>query len=256
MEPLHICVRRTLPWDDEEAVAAALDPAARPMVELWNATFNLRYPAFRSRLTRIARESWSRIEDAKLTPRAELPPGALVAPVDDDDWFSPEIASRLLAERHPSRQGFHWNRYIVEAPRRRRRWPWARSRRAADTSRYTCGSNNYAVRNLPALSAALGGHVVASRVFDANPGLVRHLDASLSIQSRSLASQSAFEMSGRRARKSTPGQPAPEPTRDVLLGMYRSHRGFYDHLRLPSEVAWAQPYVAAMAELMHELRLK
>ena len=50
MELLHICVRRTLPWHDEAEVAAALRPEMRPKVEVWNATFNLRYAAFRLRL--------------------------------------------------------------------------------------------------------------------------------------------------------------------------------------------------------------
>ena len=162
MERLHICVRRTLPWDDETAVAAGLAPEMRARVELWNATFNLRYPAFRFRLTQIARRNWSRIENATLTPLEEIPPGAQVVPVDDDDWFSPEIGSRLLAERDPSLHGYHWNRYILEAPRTPRRWPFARKRRAADTSRYTCGSNNYAVLNLPELAVAIASHVTAS----------------------------------------------------------------------------------------------
>ena len=114
MELLHICVRRTLPWHDEAAVAATLAPLMRPRVELWNATFNLSYAAFRHRLNLIARENWSRIEHARLTPLGEIPPGALVVPVDDDDWFSPELGRRLLAERKPSLHGYHWNRYILE----------------------------------------------------------------------------------------------------------------------------------------------
>jgi hypothetical protein len=244
VELLHICVRRTLPWHDEAAVAAALVPNMRPKVELWNATFNLRYPAFRLRLTRIARENLSRIENAKLARLEETPPGALVVPVDDDDWLSPEIGSRLLAEPDPSPHGYHWNRYILEAPRHPRRWPWARERRAADTSRYTCGSNNYAIRNLPELAAAISSHVKASEHFDGNPSRVKHLDASLSLQSRNLASQTTL------------GKRVSELTRDELIEKFRGYRALYDRVRLPRELAWAQPSVIAMAELMHELRLK
>jgi hypothetical protein len=36
VELLHICVR-TLPWHDEAAVAASLDPIVRGRVELWRA---------------------------------------------------------------------------------------------------------------------------------------------------------------------------------------------------------------------------
>ena len=244
MELLHICVRRTLPWHDEAAVAAALVPGMRPRVELWHATFNLRYAAFRLRLTRIARENLGRIENAKLTRLEQSPPGVLVVPVDDDDWLSPEIGSRLIAERDPSLQGFHWNRYILEAPRRRRRWPWARPRRAADTSRHTCGSNNYAVRNLPELAATIPNHERASEHFDANPRRVKRLDAWLSLQNRNLASQTTL---GRRVAGFT---------RDDLIEEFQRYRALYSRLRLPREIAWAQPCVTAMAELMHELRLK
>jgi hypothetical protein len=249
---LYICVRRTLPWHDEVAVAAGLHPQMRSRVALWNATFNLRYAAFRQRLTEIARENWSRIPNAKLAPLSEVPPGALIAPVDDDDWFSPELASRLLAEHEPARYGYHWNRYVLETPRGSRRWPWARRRRAADTSRYTCSSNNYAVSNLPELTAAVDGHVPASRIFDAGPRGVKHVAASLSVQSRNLASRTTLERGRRWA--AVRGERQPDFSRDDLIRAFRAHRALYDGLRLPGEVAWAQPCVAAMAELMHELR--
>lgn len=256
MEPLHICVRRTLPWHDEAAVAAALAPEMRSRYELWNATFNLGYAAFRLRLSRIARENWSRIENGKLTPLEEIPPGALVAPVDDDDWFSPEIGIRLLAEREPSLHGYHWNRYILEAPRNPRRWPFSRRRRAADTSRYTCGSNNYAILNLPELAAAIPSHVTASRIFDADPGRVKHVGASLSLQCRNLASRTALYGGRRPVSYAAIAANQTPLSRDALIERFRVHRALYDRLRLPSEVAWAQPSVVAIAELMHELRLK
>jgi len=254
MQPLYICTRHTLPWGDETAVAAALVPRMRPTVELWNATFNLRYPEFRMRLTQIARENLDRIENAELMRLEEIPLGALVVPVDDDDWFSPEIASRLLAERDPSLQGYHWNPYvleaprhrrcIVEAPRHRRCWRWARVRREIDTSRHTCGTNSYAVRNLPELAAAISDHLTASRHFDENPGRVKRLDASLSLHNLNLASQTTL------------GKRVPELTRDDLIEKFQGHRALYDRVRLPRELAWAQPSVAAMAVLMHRIRLK
>jgi hypothetical protein len=250
VELLHICVRRTLPWHDEAAVAASLDPIVRGKVELWNATFQLTYAAFRHRMTQIARENWSRVEHAQLTPREQIPPGALVAPVDDDDWFSPEMGRRLLAERSTSLHGYHWNRYLLETPRRPRRWPFARSRRATDTSRYTCSSNNYAVVNLPELELAIGSHVAASRIFDARPGRVKHVAASLSLQCRNLASRSAL---GNGLRFAQPGAPPPPFSPETLIEKLRRQREFYDRLRLPPEVAWAEPSAAAVAELLREM---
>jgi hypothetical protein len=45
-------------------------------------------------------------------------------------------------------------------------------------------------------------------------------------------------------------------TRDDLIREFQKYRSLYARLRLPREVAWAQPCVTAMAELMHELRPK
>ena len=244
MEPLYLCVRSTLPWHDEAAVAAALVPELRAPVELWNATFDLRYAAFRIRLIEIAQRNLGRVENAKVARFEDVPPGALVVPVDDDDWFSPELAHRLLTAGKPDAQGYHWNRYNLEPPRRTRRWSWSSRRRTRDTSPHTCGTNNYAVRNLPELSMAVKNHVWASRHFDANVGRVQRLEASLSVQNRNLASRSRLAGPGTRL------------TRDALIEKARRYRKFYDRVRLPPEVAWAQPYAAAMAELMHSVRLR
>ena len=243
MEPLYICVRSTLPWHDEAAVAAALVPELRQPVEMWNAIFDLRYARFRVRLMEIAQLNLGRVENAKVARLEEVPPGALVVPVDDDDWFSPELAHRLLAEGRPNAQGFHWNRYNLEPPRRKRSWSWTHRRRTRDTSPHTCGTNNYAVRNLPELRRAVTNHVWASRHFDANVSRVTRLEASLSVQNRSLASRSRLVGAGTAM------------TRDALIEKSRRYQRFYDRSRLPPEVAWAQPYVAAMAELMHSIRL-
>ena len=245
MGPLPICVRGTLPWHDEAAVEARLVPELRQKVALWNECFNLRYAAFRVRLAQIAQRNWSQIENAKLTPREEIAPGALLVPVDDDDWFSPELAQQLLPHADARLEGLHWNRYILELPRRGRRFAWGRARRAADTSRHTCGSNNYSIRNLPAFDRAITNHVWASEYFDAHPSRVKRLEASLSVQNRNFASRSGLG-----------GHKKLVITREELLERFRRHRSLYEGLRLPPEVAWAQPYVTSMAELMDSIRLK
>jgi hypothetical protein len=224
----------------------------RTTVALWNATFNVTYAAFRHRMTQIARANWRRIEHTRLTPLEQIPPGALVAPVDDDDWFSPEIGRRLLAERSASLHGYHWNRYLLEPPRRPRRWPFARPRRARDTSAYTCSSNNYAVVNLPELKPAIDSHLKADEIFTAGLGRVKHVDASLSLQCRNLASTSA--LSSRHLP--TPAGVGPPLTRQGLIEKLQRQRAFYDRLRLPPEVAWAESSAAAVAELLREMRLK
>ena len=245
MGPLPICVRSTLPWHDEAAAGAALVPELRQKVALWNECFSLRYAAFRVRLIEIAQRNWSRIENAKLVRREELAPGALLVPVDDDDWFAPDLAQHVLAADAPPLEGLHWKRYILELPRHSRRLPWLRARRPPDTSPHTCGSNNYAIRNLPGLARGITNHVWASEHFDAHPARVKHVDASLSVQNRNLASRSGLG-----------GQRRLEITRDELIERFRRHRSLYDRLRLPPEVAWAQGCVAEMAELMGSIHLR
>jgi hypothetical protein len=238
-------VRATLPWHDEAAATAAQLPELRQKVVLWNQCFSLRYAAFRVRLIEIAQENWSRIENAKLTRREDVPAGALLVPVDDDDWFAPDLARHLLREQDAAFEGLHWDRYILELPRRRRRFPWSRQRRAADTSRHTCGSNNYAIRNRPDFGRAITNHVWASEWFDAHPGRVKRLAASLSVQNRNFASRSGLG-----------GHKQLDISRDALIERYRRHRSLYDRLRLPPEVSWAQPHVDAMAELMRAIQLR
>ena len=245
MAPLPICIRAGLPWHDEAAATAGLLPELRQKVVVWNECFSLRYAPFRARLVEIARENWSRIENAQPMRPEDVAAGTLLVPVDDDDWFAPDLASHLLPEQETPFEGLHWDRYILELPRRPRRFPWRRQRRAADTSRHTCGSNNYAIRHRPEFARGITNHVWASEWFDAHPGRVKRLAASLSVQNRNLASRSGLG-----------GQKRLEITHAALIERFRRHRKLYHRLRLPPEVAWAQPHVAAMAELMDAIQLR
>ena len=167
MEPLYICVRSTLPWHDEAAVAAALVPELRAPVELWNATFDLRYAAFRVRLIEIAqRESGAAIENAKLTRFEEMPPGALVVPVDDDDWFSPELAQPAArGSGSPTRTATTGTATSSSRRGAQRRWlvdpPAARARHQPAHLRERTTTRS---ANLPELRTAITNHVLGERV--------------------------------------------------------------------------------------------
>ena len=91
MADVFLCVRRTIDWRDETKI----DPGFRPKVEAWNATFPMPYPVFRQRLKEIAAANLARVEGATVADLAAVPPGAIVAPVDDDDWFAPDLAAEL-----------------------------------------------------------------------------------------------------------------------------------------------------------------
>jgi hypothetical protein len=226
---VFLCVRRTIDWRDETRI----DPQFRPKVEAWNATFPMPYHVFRQRLKEIAAANLARVEGAAVADLAAVPEGAVVAPVDDDDWFAPDLATELRRAFDPLALGFLWPRYVLEAR------PWLA--RAPDHARYTCGTNNYAVVNAEGWGEAAEGHGRASRRFDAHGDRVRRLPRMLSIQNRNLSSQTVLAW-GR-----------PTISRLRLRRRWRRHRKLYDRVRLPAELAWAEPCVRAMAALMREL---
>ena len=152
VEPLHICVRSTLPWHDEAAVDGGARPELRQKVELWNASFNLRYAAFRVRLTQIAqRELEPDREREARAPRGD-PAGRAAGAGRRRRLVLPGArAASARRARAPaaglSLEPLHPRAAAPPAPLA----VVARQRRATDTSRHTCGSNNYAIRNLPEL---------------------------------------------------------------------------------------------------------
>src|SRR5262245_32597943 len=123
---VYVCVRRTLEWWDEAEVRAHLIPAFRPKMEVWNATFDVPYHVFRHRLKRIAQASLARVEGAVCAPLDAAPLGAVVIPVDDDDWLAPDLALRIRGRYAPEMKGYLWVRTVLEprVPWRRRFWYW------------------------------------------------------------------------------------------------------------------------------------
>jgi hypothetical protein len=241
---IYICIRRTLDWRDAARVRAGVLPEFRPKLEAWNATFDLPYHRFRERLTEIARLSLARVEGAACVSLEAVPPGGLIVPVDDDDWFAPQLAQRLRKVHDPSLHGYRWKRHVIE-PLRRRRGPlrFVSPLRPA-RERFTCATNNYAVKNLPELAGFATAHTRASEYFDAQPSRVRRIAGFLAVQNRSLASQTA--LAWRR----------PGITRDELVAAFERYRDLYAGWRLPRGLGWARPYVERMAELMAEIELR
>lgn len=240
-----ICVRRTLDWRDEAKVRSQLIGDFRPKYEMWNETFSIPYHRFRQRLKEIAEATLHGVEGARLVAPAEAPRGALVVPVDDDDWLAPDLAVRLREAWDGSARGYFWTSHILEARPPGMRWLLDRMRPVTpvpDGSRFTCASNNYAfVAGSDAWELGQS-HAQASRSFDAQPGAVRRLPLALSLQNRNLSSQTVLSW-GR-----------PTIPRRRLLRRFRRYRALYGRVALPGELSWARPSVDAMADLMAELK--
>lgn len=243
---IAIWVRGTLDWADEQAFRAQLASTFAPRVELWNRTFTMPYHRFRAALRAIAADNLAQVAGVTVHTRLEaIPDGTLVLPVDDDDWFAPDIAGALA--RVDGARGCYWTSTFVERPIDLRHRVDLFRRRLLPSIRpkYTCTTNNYALVKHPDLLRALRSHLDASEWVD-GPGAdaVVHLPRRLSIMNRTLASQTSLHFQ----------RPSFAPR--LLRAKYREYRHYYRHLSLPAELAWARPYLARMDALMRELALR
>ena len=240
---MYLWVRRTLPWDDKAYVEAHLVERARRLAKVWDQTFHLEYHEYRYRLKEIAADSLRAVRGTRIAALEEIPDGAIVVPTDDDDWFAPDLAEQIQAHYNPERSCLLWRHYTIELPRRLRERLLSLWRLRVKRT-LTCRTNNYALVKSPTSMSGFGSHGAGSRYFDANKALVQRLPLHLNVQNRNLSSKSI----GKR-------DPKP-PTPANLIERYRRFVALYAGRKLPSEVAWARPYLNQVAKLTSELKLR
>ena len=243
---IYVWVRQTVDWQDEQAFLSQLDPKFAASVEIWNETFNMPFHLFRHRVREIAELNLSRVRAAARADWPEIPHGALVIPIDDDDWLAPDAAEVLAGERDVGAMGYRWIASWVEVPMslghrayllRRRLLPWT-------PEKWVCSSNNYAIVKEGDAKTLLASHVRASRwVEGAGPGTVKRIDRRLSVINRTLASQTSLRSLH------------PMLTRSALVRRFRRYRQLYERPPSPGLV-WSQPYLDMMSELMSQLGLR
>ena len=232
-------------FDDEQAFRAQLEPRLREPIALWDATFEMPWRVFRSRLRDIALENLGRVEGAVVARWEEIPEGALVLPCDDDDWFRPDVAQVVQDALAPGHTGVRWRSSFLEVPRdwRHHLGIWRR-RFQGPRPQFVCTTNNYAVFASETALPVLASHLKASDWFLAQPAAeVPELREGLSLQNRTIASQTALVPQQR-----TIG-------RRHLLRKLDRYRRLYQR-PLPAEMAWAQPYADRVGALMDDLELR
>ena len=241
---IYLWVRKTADWDDEAEFRRQLAPAFAPRVALWDATFNLPYREFRSELRKIATLNLSRVNGAVSAGWRDIPDGAWVAPVDDDDWFAPELAEQL--EPLAGAAGCRWSIHVLQVPidfGHRLRLLQKELLPRTWRPQWICATNNYALTKSPEHAPLLASHVAASRWLEPHPGRLARLEQPLSLMNRSLASQTSLGFRRRRFARRT------------LVAKWREYRTLYARPLDPG-LAWAAPYVARMAALMDSLQLR
>jgi hypothetical protein len=242
---IYIWVRDTTDWEDEDAFLAQLPSELEPKVELWNATFNMPFHAFRHRVREIAKLNQARVEGSTCAAWDEIPEGGLVVPVDDDDWFAPDVGRVLEGELESGDLGCHWISSFIQVPiHLRHRLGLIRRRFQPNTPpKWICTTNNYAMRKTAETAPLLASHVTASRWVTGRDGRgMKRLDSHLSVMNRTLASQTslAHERSSISRRR--------------LIRRFHGYKTLYQE-PIPEELGWCRPYLARMAELMSELRI-
>jgi hypothetical protein len=242
---IFIWVRRTTDWADEQAFRAQVDPRFLPKVEVWNETFDIPFHLFRQRVREIARLNHSRIDTAVCASWDEIPDGALVAPVDDDDWFAPDLADALDGASDSGTIGYRWISSFVQVPINfAHRLNLIRRRVLRPPPKHTCTTNNYAMVKGPGAQPLLGSHLAASEWFDRSEvPTVMTVERRLSVMNRTLASQTQM------------GFEKPSVSRSELLQKLRRYRSLYAR-QVPPELAWCRPYLGMMSELIEQLDVR
>ena len=98
MRVIYFWIQSDLDWQDEEAFWAQVPPGLKPRVDLVDSTFNMPFHIFRHRARDRGAQPLARRGRRGLGRVGRDPSVARVVPVDDDDWFAPNVGQVLERE--------------------------------------------------------------------------------------------------------------------------------------------------------------
>lgn len=219
-------------------------PAA---IGMWNDVFGMTFAEYRRRLRAIAEINWSCINGLDLFIKTSTLRSVLaslsdfvVFPVDDDDWFSPDLVNVLRRSIEPSLDAVDWpdGVYGVDLRRRSADSPqiWRRKRSRFATNNYAVLKNGFRALNDRGSEKILLRHEKAKRWFLQSTRMVKRIPRYLSVTCKSPAS----------SRNLTFTKSAKQ-----LVDQLQSHVAA--PCVIPTELGWAEPYVEMTRQLNREL---
>jgi hypothetical protein len=242
---IYICIRQTLNWKNEAEFWSQLPDEFKPTIQVWNQSFNIPYHLFRQRVREISRMNIAAVKNAVCLDWKDVPDGALVFPVDDDDWFADDVGIVLEKAREDGRHGYRWNSSFLEVPIDLGHRLYLLKRRLFRTPpKWVCTTNNYAILKSHHSEPLFRSHIRASEWFQSHPEEIKELGSGLSIMNRTLASRTSLALTRPETCKTI--------RKRTLLRKYWQYCALYRR-PLGADLTWCGPYVRMMDDLMNEL---
>ena len=217
-----IIVRRSRP--DWKSPRFKLWAKAERHEAVWNDTFKLTFREYRHELQKIAAENHRQVKGADFGRPKDR---SVVIPVDDDDWFSPDMIDRLRAAMKPNAVGLHWQSNELLN---------GRLIPCGNPGCIYCKTNNYCYRPGPGRGKWIN-HVGAEYAFREEKE-IQYLDRPLNLVNRTLGSFTSLE------------HRIPEGT---LRDYWESTVTNFSKLTIPEHLGWITPYVEQVHVLIKRL---
>jgi len=192
--------------DEARSIAVNVRAKMSTAIEQWESSFDFSFFEYRQRLKEIAEANWARLDRVHAIIKGDsmLPviwdmDDSIVIPVDDDDWFAPELSTRLLEResqlesRFESPPVYRWEFGqfdVVGADKKGRpKWDHHQEETPFGTNGYALSSLALSALGPPSQRRALVTHFAAHRLLEPLNHTIVNLPEILSVSFKTFGSQ-------------------------------------------------------------------